>query len=880
MVSPRTSNNPQRLILLGLLFFFGHVFARPNSFVTRAPNGTATGRERISINDDWTFQRFEENPDGLSYDDMKPWIMPSANNFIGNQSWAVRPDDPPSDVEYAQADFDDSDWVALDLPHDWAIQGPFYDGDDPPVSGSGGRLPTQGVGWYRRTITNEPEDENKQIYLDVDGAMAYATVWMNGVLVGGWPFGFASFRLDLTPYMQSGDNQLAIRLEQDLDAQRWYAGAGIYRNVWLSKVNPTHVGQFGTYVSSSDVSADEATLDLVVQVENAANNGSDTEVRVATDVYELDAASGSPGDKVGEFPSTTVTVGPTKIETAEGSITIQNPKLWGPVPAQEPNLHVAITTLYDGDDVIDTYQTTFGIRSLEYGNDGLSVNGERVYLQGVCRHADLGSLGVALHLPALERQMEILQDMGTNAIRTSHNPPSPEMLDYADKMGILVLDEIFDAWNNHKVDNDFATIFPDWSEPDLRAFLRRDRNHPSIWAWSFGNEIPEQDDQQGFDTAGRLRDIIREEDDTRMATLALNSAGPDSAIIEDIDLIGLNYQGEGSSDGDARFPDFRDAYPDTMIFTTESSSAVSSRGTFLFPVTNRSSETMSADGPGTDPDAHQISSYELYAVAWGASPDHVFAGQDQYPYVGGEFVWTGFDYLGEPTPYDSSRSSYFGIIDLAGFPKDRFYEYQARWNPTVKMAHILPHWNWPDRVGEVTPVHVFSSGDEAELFINGESQGRIQRGDLEYRFRWDDVVYDAGEVNVITYKDGAEWANATIRTTGDASKLDLSTYKDRTSIAADGSDLLFVSLAIVDDNGDTVPDANPTISFSIDGPGEIISTDNGDATDLTAFPSTDRDAFRGRALAIVRANRGATGSITVTASSDGFDAADLTATIA
>ncbi|KAJ0417595.1 glycoside hydrolase superfamily [Aspergillus carlsbadensis] len=868
-----------RATLLGLLFLAEDASARATGIVDRAANH-AGGRERSSLNAGWTFNRWEEAPDGLSYEQMKPWITPSARDFIADESkWTTRPKNPPRNITYASPAFDDSDWTSLDLPHDWAIEGPFYEGDNAPVDGAGGRLPTYGVGWYRRTLTSDASDKGKEIYIELDGAMAYGTVWLNGVLVGGWPFGFTSWRLNLTPYMRRGDNQLAIRLENPRDSQRWYQGAGIYRSVWLLKVNPVHVAQFGTYVTSSDVSTDRATLNLDVLVEHVGR-GSPARVRVATDVHVMDA-SGNPGEVIGSFDDTTITVRPTRNATVHGTVTIPNMKLWGPIPSQTPNMHILVTRLYNRkDEVIDTYQTPFGVRSVETRTDGLYINGERIYLQGVCRHSDLGSLGVALHQPALERQIEMLADMGTNAIRTSHNPPASELLDLADRMGIVVLDEIFDAWNNGKMTNDFHLIFSDWAEPDLRSFIRRDRNHPSVWAWSYGNEIPEQRNQQGTDTSKRLRAIIREEDPLRTTTLGLNNARPGDGIVANIDLIGLNYQGEGATGSSGTFDSWRSQYGDMMIFSTESSSAVSSRNTYLFPPPAGNSATMNASGLGTDPDTQQVASWGLWAVSWGASPDRVFAAQDAHAYVGGEFVWTGWDYLGEPTPFDSSRSSYFGIIDLAGFPKDRYWEYQARWNPDVKMAHILPHWNWPERDGENTPVHVFSSADEAELFVNGESQGRIARGDLEYRFRWDDVIYEAGEVSVVTYKAGSEWANATVRTTGEASGLALSTYKDRTSIAADGSDLLFVTLNAVDDNGDWVPTAEPTISFSVDGPGHILSTDNGDAADFTPFPSTDRAAFRGKALCIVCANKGATGGITVTASADGFEAASFEATIA
>ncbi|KAK4172370.1 glycoside hydrolase superfamily [Triangularia setosa] len=836
----------------------------------------ATIRNRISLNADWRFQRFTSNPDNLSYNTLKPWLMPSANKFINDASRRTKlPSNDHPNVTFTQTNFDDNSWEALSLPHDWAVKGPFYVGNNVPVGGNMGRLPIQGVGWYRRKFTLDPGDAGKSVYLEVDGAMSYAAVWINGKIAGGWPYGYASFRVDLTPYLQSGSNQLAIRLDQALESSRWYPGAGIYRNVWLTKVNPTHVDQFGTFVRTRSLSAQTAALDLTVQVENSATTGAAAQVQVVTDIYSYDTVSGKVGEKIGSFSNATVSVAPGSIGSVNVSATLQSPKLWGPRPAQEPNMHAAITCLYSGGQLIDRYETPFGIRTLQYLGDGLRVNGQRVYIQGVCQHHDLGSLGAAFNVPAARRQLEMLQDMGTNAIRTSHNPPAPELLELADKMGFLVLDEIFDTWGSHKTRNDFQTIFSDWSEPDLRAFVRRDRNHPSIWAWSFGNEVAEQGGNSGAATAERLRNIVRQEDATRQSTVGMNNAGPDTAFISIVDLIGLNYQGEGKGNGAPTFENFRGRFPNKLIFSTESSSVVSSRDTYIFPVVNSNNAIVRANGPGADPTTRQVSSYDLYAMEWGASPDKVFVAQDRYSYVAGEFVWTGWDYLGEPTPYESSRSSYFGIIDLAGFPKDRFYLYQARWNPTVRMAHILPHWNWPDRVGQVTPVHVYSSGDEAELFVNGKSQGRQKRAQYAYRFRWDQVTYQPGEVRVVAYKDGKDWANATVRTTGAASQLRLSTYRDRATVKADGEDLSFVSVAVVDDKGDVVPTAEPNITFSISGPGDIVTTDNGDSTDMVAFPSKQRKAFRGLALAIVRAKVGRSGTVTVTATANGLKTAEI-----
>lgn len=865
-----------RLVSLGLAALLGYL-PSSNGLALRRQDGTSgPGRERVSINDGWRFNRFEENPDGLSYEGLKEWILPAANKFLNNpEDHAERPEGSgPSNITYAQAGFNDGEWEEIHLPHDWAIKGPFYEGEDSLVSGGMGRLPSHGIGWYRRTVALEEADEDKSIYIDVEGAMSYATVWLNGVIVGGWPYGYATFRLDLTPYLESGDNQLAIRLEQALESSRWYPGGGIYRDVWLTKVHTTHVGQDGTFITAKDISEDKATLDLVVQVENSAESGDAVEVRVETEIFEGD----SQGEKVGEFPSETVTVEAGAVESLAVSTAVENPKLWGPRPQQEPNLYVAVTRLFDGDEEVDSYETTFGIRTVEYEGDGLYINGERIYIQGVCQHHDFGSLGAAFNIHAAERHLEMLQEMGSNAIRTSHNVPAPAYVGLADKMGILILDEIFDTWNYRKTENDFQTIFAEWSEPDLRSFIRRDRNHPSVWAWSYGNEVQEQDEAGGEEVARYLQDIVHEEDHTRLGSLGMNNAEAGTPFIPVVDMIGLNYQGEGKGYGEPTFQQFRDSFPDKMIFSTESSSVVSSRGTYLFPVTDNSSTIVDENGIGTDPETQQVSSYDLYAVPWGASPDKVFAGQDANPYVAGEFVWTGWDYIGEPTPYLSSRSSYFGIIDLAGFKKDRFYLYQARWNPEERMAHILPHWNWPDREGEVTPVHVYSSADEAELFVNGESQGRQERGELEYRFRWDDVKYEAGEVRVVTYKNGEEWAEETVRTTGEAAGLEVTTYKDRASLKADGEDLIFVSVSVVDKEGDVVPDAEPTISFSIDGPGEIVTTDNGDPTDFVPFQETDRKAFRGKALAIVRAEKGASGEFTVKAEAEGVEAGEVSLT--
>jgi beta-galactosidase len=577
-----------------------------------------------------------------------------------------------------------------------------------------------------------------------------------------------------------------------------------------------------------------------------------------------------------------VTVEDGKKQAVKSSVKINRPRLWGPVPAQQPNLYVAVTRLIAGKDVIDTYETTFGIRTVVLdGTKGLSVNGEKVMIQGINNHHDLGAIGAAFNVRAAERRLEQLRELGCNTIRMSHNPPAPELLDLTDRMGFLVLDEIFDSWEVGKTPSDFFLIFPDWHEQDLRSFVRRDRNHPSIFGWSYGNEVGEQyTEEAGAAISQMLKDIVHEEDPTRLSTASENYATPEMPFPRIVDFLSINYQGAGIRDTEAYagltgintkplYPAYHAKFPNKMIVGSETASTVSTRGTYVFPVTGYNSAPVN-DTSGGDPVGQKVSAYELYTAGFGSSPDKVFAADDQNPFVAGEMVWTGVDYLGEPTPYYSARSSYSGIIDLAGFKKDRFYLYQSRWRPDLRIAHILPHWNWPERVGLVTPVHVFTAGDEAELFLNGKSQGRKKRAVGEYRFRWDEVVYQPGELHVVTYKKGKEWARDAVRTTGAAAALKVTA--DRTAIKNDGLDLSFITVEVVDRKGDFVAQADTSITFSISGPGEIVATDNGDPADMVSFSSKERKAYSGLALAIVRFKPGkkAAGPITVTASADGL----------
>jgi beta-galactosidase len=892
------------------------------AWIPQLAQNAATGaddvnRQRIAINDNWRFYKYDSmaKADELIYDVrpevkdrednkpadakpteavktetthkvLKPWIMPTGNDFIKDPArrYVLPEGNPGSDFPFVRNDFDDSSWERVNLPHDWAIKWPFFEGQDAEVGGGMGRLPSHGVAWYRKKLEIPKSAAGKSMFLDVDGAMSYAMVWLNGNLVGGWPFGYSSWRVDLTPYVvPGGENQLAIRLDNPNHSARWYPGGGIYRNVWLTKTNPVHVSQWGTFATAHEVSKASATINLEVTIDNDSKD--DASVRVATQIFALDTNGNKSGDAVATFEAMKTTVAAGERTKVEGSVSIKNPKLWGPPPTQAPNRYVAVTTLWQNDKPVDRYETRFGIRSLRFEPDsGIYVNGEHIKIKGVNQHHDLGALGAAFNTRAAERQLEILREMGCNAIRTAHNPPAPELLELTDRMGFLVMDEAFDVWERNKTPLDFHLIFPDWHEQDLRALVRRDRNSPSVIMWSIGNEVGEQyTGEEGAALAKRLSDIIKEEDATRPITSAMNWAKPDMPLPSILDVISLNYQGEGIRQS----PEFEGTnrirtapqyeanhakFPDKVILSSETASAFSSRGIYLFPVAQANSDIV-RDGRGGDSKIRHVTSYELHAVDFGSSAEKVFGSIARHPFVAGEFVWTGWDYIGEPTPYYESRSSYCGIIDLAGFKKDRFYLYQSHWRPELRMTHILPHWNWPERVGEVTPVHVFTSGDEAELFLNGKSLGRKKKGQYEYRLRWDDVKYEPGELKVVAYNNGKKWAENVVRTTGEPARLEASA--DRDKIRADGKDLAFITVRVTDKNGLTVPNANNPIKFEIEGSGEIVATDNGDPTNMVPFSSHEREAFNSLALVIIRAKREESGVMTVRAKSLGLKEAQV-----
>ncbi|HVS72521.1 MAG TPA: glycoside hydrolase family 2 TIM barrel-domain containing protein [Phycisphaerae bacterium] len=892
---------------------------------------TVGPRERLSLDDGWRFTKGD--PQGLAdgvYNYFK--TMPTNNsptNALEETDFAQelkrtgedlrQPGTPPppaaaapanavADAAYAHADFDDGGWRSVDLPHDWAVEGPF----EANLPGGTGRLQYAGAVWYRRHLDLPAADAGKQLYLDIDGAMSYALVWINGQFAGGWPYGYSSFRIDMTPFLKPGqDNTIAIRLDSPDRASRWYPGAGMYRNVWLVKTNPVHVAHWGTAVTTPQPTEASATVQVKAAIDN--DGGASAQVTVTHRVYALGADGMRAGAPLAETTVRNVEINAHASADTDASMKLAAPRLWDLDHPQ--NRYVVNTTVEQDGNVLDSYDSPFGVRSVVFDpNKGLLLNGKHVPIQGVCDHHDLGALGSAVNARALERQLQELKEMGCNAIRTSHNPPAPELLDLADRLGFMVMDETFDCWEKGKNPGDYHLFYPDWHEKDTRALVRRDRNHPSVIMWSVGNEVPDQGSgEHGVELAKELTNICHQEDPTRPTGSANNNpiAGNGfNPFHTGLDLMGINYNTapRATVDGLNVYQRFHQAFPDQFVFGSETASTVSSREFYSFPVAEQpGSVTGGGFGgfggrgrggrggrggqpgaapatrpaiPGQDGHSWQVSDYDLYYPSWAQSPDTEFAALEKAPFTGGEFVWTGFDYLGEPTPFggrnDTARSSYFGIIDLAGFKKDRFYEYQAHWRPDLPMAHILPHWNWPDRVGQVTPVHIFTSGDEAELFLNGVSQGRKKKGPYEYRIRFDNVVYQPGELHVVAYKDGKKWAEDTVKTTGAPAAL--AATPDRAAIAADGKDLSFVTINVNDSAGLTVPTATNLIKFTLTGPGQIVATDNGDATDMSIFHTPERSAFGGKALAIIRAT--GPGTITLHAESENLQGTSATITAA
>ena len=754
-----------------------------------------------------------------------------------------------------QAGFDDSKWQSVVVPHDWAIYGPFDKEIDKQVvkieqnneqiasekTGRTGALPFVGVGWYRNKINLPALDNNKQILLTFDGAMSNAKVYVNGTLVGTRAYGYSYFYFDISDLLKAGQNVVAVRLENLPFSSRWYPGAGLYRKVQVLIKDKTSFEHWGHFVTTPFITDSVARVNIKSKVQGH-------NLRVETKIKDAE------GKVVSENTESTL-FGSEFVQ----DLLVKSPKLWS---TEHPHLYTAELKLYQGNTLKQVENVRFGIRKIEYTReDGFVLNGKPTKFKGVCLHHDLGPLGTAVNRSALRRQLTILKEMGCNAIRSAHNMPSLEQLELCDEMGFLFLAESFDEWKKPKVKNGYNLYFDEWAEKDVVNLVRATRNHPSIIMWSAGNEVPDQHGSVGVKRAKWLQDIFHREDPTRPVTVGMDQvkAVMNSGFGVLLDIPGLNYRVH-------LYEEAYEKFPQGFILGSETASTVSSRGVYKFPVEvgiNKQYEDL------------QSSSYDLEYCSWSNLPEDDFVMQDDKPWVLGEFVWTGFDYLGEPTPYDEfwpSRSSYFGMVDLAGLPKDRYYLYRSRWNTEDETLHILPHWNWKGREGKTTPVFVYTNYKSAELFINGKSQGIRTKNDStkldRYRLRWMDVKYEPGTVRVVAYDDrGNPAAEKEIKTAGAPHHIELSA--DRTILKADGEDISFVTATIVDKDGNPCLIDNSRLSFKVSGKGSFRAVCNGDPTSLELFHNPTMKVFNGKLVVLVQSGVEA-GNVTLTVKGKGL----------
>lgn len=790
--------------------------------------------------------------------------------------------------EFSRVGFDDSKWQSVTVPHDWAIYGPFsiendkqnvaitQDGQREALEHAGrtGGLPFVGVGWYRLKFTADGFAEGKRATILFDGAMSHARVYLNGVEVGYWPYGYNAFHFDITEHLKVGEvNELAVRLENETDSSRWYPGAGIYRNVHLIVTEDTHIPIWGVQVTTPKVS--ESLAQVLVKTKAVTMEGvSRDNLRLVTEIKD-------PKGEVVAMAEDALNIYDNSL--FEQYVDVPNPQLWS---VDTPQLYTASSKLYDGDELKDEYATRFGIRTIEIvPEEGMFINGKEVKFKGVCNHHDLGPLGAAVNDAAIRRQIRIMKDMGCNAIRTSHNMPAPELVEACDEMGMMLMLESFDEWRTAKVKNGYHKHFDEWAERDLVNLIHHFRNNPSVVMWCIGNEVPDQGDVIWASKLSRyLQDICHREDPTRPVTQGMDQ--PDNVVFNNMaammDVAGFNYRPFRYADNYLRLPQ-------QIILGSETASTVSSRGVYKFPVERRSMATY---------DDHQSSSYDVEHCSWSNLPEDDWIWHDDFSWAIGEFVWTGFDYLGEPTPYYTnwpSHSSLFGIVDLAGLPKDRYYLYRSHWNPDAETLHILPHWTWPGREGEVTPIFVYTNYPSAELFINGVSQGvrtkdlsvtydnsldeestRSLKRQQRYRLMWMDTKYEPGVVKVVAYNDkGEAVAQSEVRTAGEPHHIELSA--DRATIKADGRDLAFITVKVVDKDGNLCPDAEHSISYSVTGEGFYRAGANGNPVSLELFHEPKMQVFKGMMTAIVQSN-GDSGTITLRAKSKGLKSASIVIT--
>ena len=737
-------------------------------------------------------------------------------------------------------------WQNVTIPHDWAIYGPFDRSNDIQLvaveqngeteetwkTGRTGGLPYIGKGFYKTTF-EVPDTTGLATALIFDGAMSHANVYCNGVKVGYWPYGYNSFIVNLDGVVRPGLNNLEVSLENLPESSRWYPGAGLYRNVHLFQTSDVHIPVWGTFITTPHVAADYATVRLATEIEGVEKGGTVTLTTVIKNPQGVTVASDSHEYKV--FPN----------QKLNQNFRVDNPQLWSP---ESPWLYTAETTVSKDGKIVDTYTTRFGIRSVEFvDGEGFFLNGEKRKFKGVCNHHDLGPLGAAVNRSALRHQIEMLKEMGADAIRTSHNMPAPELVELCDELGMMLMIEPFDDWSfRPKSKNGYGSLFSEWAEKDMVNMLRHYRNNPSVVMWSVGNEVPSQWGPDGVEELTFLQDIVHREDPTRPVTNGMDQfdAVINNGFAATVDIPGFNYKVN-------RYEEAIPKLPQNMLLGTETASTVSSRGQYFFPV---------EIGANITRECNQSSSYDTEYCYWSNLPDDDFAVDDDLDYNMGQFVWTGFDYLGEPTPYDTdawpSHSSYFGIIDLASIPKDRYYLYRSKWNTKSPTLHILPHWNWEGREGEVTPVFVYTDSPKAELFINGKSQGVREKNDStnlnRYRLMWNETVYEPGEVKVVAYNaDCTVAGEKSIRTAGKPHHLVATS--SRPSLNAGEEDLAYITVAVADADGNIIPTDSREVKFKVKGAGSFKATANGDPTSLRSFQAPVMDLFSGYATAIVEA---------------------------
>ena len=781
-----------------------------------------------------------------------PWPAAAQRSTLDfDRAWRFHLGDVPG---AEAAGFDDSGWRTLDVPHDWSTEGEFSDTN--PAGAHGGALPG-GVGWYRKALAVPQADSGRLVFVEFDGVYRNSEVWINGQYLGKRPYGYSSFRYELTPHLRYGRarNVIAVRVDNAQQPNsRWYSGSGIYRHVRVVTTSRVHVDHWGTYITTPEVSADSARVAIRTTVRNVAR--ADQAITLRTTVYDAAGREMATASSDGRLAADSV------IEIAQDLI-VRTPTLWS---LERPYLYRAVSRVMCQGGPCDEYTTPFGVRTFGFDVDrGFTLNGQRLKIRGVCLHHDLGALGSAVNTRALERQLQIMKQMGVNGLRTSHNPPAPELLDLTDRMGFVVLDEAFDMWKKGKTKYDYHLDWDEWHVRDLSDLVRRDRNHPSVIMWSIGNEVPEQwnNDTSGITIARELAGIVRALDPTRPITAADNNTDPSNPLFRSgaLDLVGLNYHHQA-------WADFPKNFPGQKFLATETTSALNTRGYYDQP-----SDSVAAYGGrrttrGPAPNEnYRISSYDHRRAAWGSLHEESWREIKKYDFLSGMFIWTGFDYLGEPTPYAwPARSSYFGIVDLAGFPKDPYYMYQSEWTERP-MVHVFPHWNWTP--GDTIDVWAYTNGDEVELFLNGASLGvKRKQGDV-FHLMWR-VAYAPGTLRAVARKGGRVTATEEVKTAGPPVRVALGA--DRSTLRADRADLSFVTVQVLDRAGVAVPTADQLVRLRVSGDARIVGVDNGDEISHASFKADRVRLFYGKALVIVQAGERA-GTATLTAEGEGLEPA-------